>query len=127
MTVNPYSDASGTTKDAWARVHGNGEQTHVVLLSVGNDSHVAVAYDIDPRSFEPLAAEAIAYDPTIEGCRTRATRWMEEHPKGILGDGSGGGSGVVSKMVDGVKKLNEYGNDLAEQQAAEPPEKEGQS
>lgn len=113
MALNPYNDMDATVADAYARIHGNGEQTHVAIVSAG-DGYVAVAYDIDPREFEPVEAEIIAYDPTISGCQTRAERWMEQHPKGILGEEGGGG--IWASIADGLKRLNDYGDDLVEEQ-----------
>lgn len=118
----PYD---GTTEDVVAtyrRVHGNGEQTHVAILSAGREHYVAVAYDIDPVEFTPVAAEAVAYDPTLEGCVERARRWMDSHPKGVAADEDGGG--WLSKVWAVLARLDEYGNeqldDIEGQQGGQP-------
>lgn len=118
MTVElPYTETDETVHDTYRRVHANGEQTHVVILSAGSNYHVAVAYDIDPAEVEPVGGECIAYDPTLEGARERARRWMERNPKGVLGESESGGSGkrIVGAIVKGANKLNDYGNQHVEQ------------
>lgn len=115
MALNPYNPTSNDSVKAWARIHGNGEQTHVHVLDVGDD-YIVVAVDIDPRDYEPVASDLLAYDPTLEGAVERAQRWMESNPKGIAGgDGQANGSGG-SKLMGALKKLNDYGNSLADQQ-----------
>lgn len=110
-----YSEGEAAVERAWHRVHGNSEQTHVLVVDLG-EHYAAVALDVDPREFDPVAADILAFDPTPEGAQTRAERWMETHPKGILGDGGDGGGGIGGKLVGGLRKLNDYGNDLAQQQ-----------
>lgn len=115
MTL-PYNDTDDDLVKTYRRVHANGEQTHVAILSAGSDYYVAVAYDIDPRDFIPVAAECVAFDPTLEGVCERAQRWMERHPKGVMGENeSGGGSRFMSAIVKGANKLNDYGNQQVQQ------------
>lgn len=128
MAENPYSETTNDAVNSWARIHGNGEQTHVHIVTIADD-YAAVALDVDPREYEPVAAELLAFDPTLEGAMERARRWMETHPKGVLGDAAGdGGGGMGSAVVEGLKKLNDYGNNLADQQqqAGNSPGPEGE-
>lgn len=118
--MHAYEDTDDVIAHTFGRVHGNGEQTHVAIISSGEDSYVAVAYDIDPREFEPVAAECVAYDPTLEGVIKRAKRWMEQNPKGVAyQDGDGEASNSENKILATLKrmavKLNEYGNQQTEQ------------
>lgn len=112
----PYNDTDDDLVRTHGRVHGNGEQTHVAMLSCGDRAYVAVAYDVRPQDYTPIAADIVAYDPTIEGVRAKAEKWMERNPKGIApGDDGGGGRGWMRAIVAGAKRLNDYGNSLAEQ------------
>lgn len=111
----PYNDTDDDLVATYRRVHANGEQTHVAVLSAGSNDYVAVAYDIDPRDYVPVAAECVAFDPTLEGVCERARRWMQQHPKGVAGadeSGEGGGSGgrMLGAVMQMGKKLNDYGN-----------------
>jgi hypothetical protein len=116
MTMHKYHDTHDEVVKTYGRAHDTSEQTHVVVLSCGEDHYAAVAYDVDPGDFEPVAAECIAYDPTLEGACQRAERWMETNSKGVLGgqpQGSEGGK-QGSKVVDILKRIvrgiNDYGN-----------------
>lgn len=113
----PYTDTDDDLVHTYRRVHANGEQTHVAVLTAGDSRYVAVAYDIDPAELVPVGAECVAFDPTLEGVVERARRWMEQHPKGVLGDEQGGGRGskLVGAIVKGANKLNDYGNQQMEQ------------
>jgi len=114
----PYTDSDEDVVKTYRRVHANGEQTHVALLSAGSDDYVAVAYDIDPREYRPVAAECVAFDPTLEGVCERARRWMQRHPKGVAeasDGGSDGGGRVMGAVMKMGKKLNDYGNQQIEQ------------
>lgn len=111
--TNPYTQTKEDIAASYRRIHGNSEQTHIAVLSAGENAYVAVAYDVDPREYEPVAAEIIAYDPTIDGVVQKADRWMETHPKGVLGESESGGGG--SRVLSALKKLNDYGNNLADQ------------
>lgn len=92
------------TAESWTRIHGNGEQTRVAILDVGV-GFVAVAVDIDPRTYQPVDAELVAYDPTLPGAEQRAERWLQSHAKGVSpGDG---GSGLLSAIWGGLKKLDQ--------------------
>lgn len=91
-------------RDGWRRIHANGEETHVRLLDCG-DRCVVVAFDVDPREFAAVASECIAYSPTRDAAKERAVAWMEQNPRGVAGDGGGGG--FASKMVSGLKKLDQ--------------------
>lgn len=94
--MNPYNDTRDECVKTWGRAHANGEQTHVAVVTVGDDRYAAVAYDVDPADFSALAAACVAYDPTLEGVTTKAQRWMENHPKGVA-PGDGGGEGWLSR------------------------------
>lgn len=115
-----YSSTKEDIVKTYRRIHANGEQTHVAIITVGEDNYAAIAYDVDPRDYDPVAGEIIAFDPTLEGAVERADRWMDTHPKGILGgqedDDSGG---LWSAVMRGLKKLNDYGNDMIEEQQKE--------
>jgi len=69
-----YDETDDDVVRTYRRVHGNGEQTHVAVLSVSDRDYAAVAYDLNPAAFEPVAAEAIGYDPTLEGIHERTER-----------------------------------------------------
>lgn len=117
----PYDDTAEDVVATYRRVHGNGEQTHVAVLSAGREHYAAVAYDLDPVTFTPVAAEAVAYDPTLDGCVERAQRWMDQHPKGVADDGDGGG--WMDKLWAVLKRLDEYGNeqlDEAQRKGGQP-------
>lgn len=110
-----YSDEDHVK--SWKRIHGNGEETHVHIVSCG-ERYVVLAGDVDPREFAAVGSGAIAYSPTLEAAQERAEAWMEQHPKGILGESESSG-GVGSKLIGALRKLNDYGNSLQEQQTAE--------
>lgn len=115
-----YTETNEGVLKTCRRIHANGEQTHVAILSVGDRDYVAVAYDIRPSDFTPIAAEAIGYDPTIEGVVERVERWLDEHPKGVAYEGSeaggsGGGRDWKKTIMTILKRLNEYGNRQREQ------------
>lgn len=118
--VETYDDADDDAVRAYRRIHANGEQTRVVIVNVAGRDYAAVAYDIRPSDFSPLAAETIAYDPTLEGVTERAERWMQEHPKGVMqaqgGSDESDGGGALATVKKAAGKLNDYGNDLREQQ-----------
>lgn len=111
--TNPYTETKDQVVKAYRRVHANSEQTHVMVLTVGEDDYIAVAYDIDPVEVEPLGSTVVGYDPTLEGITDRAQRWMQGHPKGILGGKSGQsqGSSFSTKIMTLLRKLNDYGNE----------------
>lgn len=118
--MNPYDDTDDEIVRTHGRVHANGEQTHVAIMSCGERHYVAVAYDIRPADFTPIAAQAVAYDPTIEGATQRAENWMENNPKGVApGEDSDDSSGVLRTLKGAGQKLNDYGNTLAEKQQQE--------
>lgn len=111
---NPYANTDDELIDTYRRIHANGEQTHVVVMTAG-EAYVATAYDIDPVDLAPVAAECVAYDPTIEGIGERVQRWMQANPRGVVGDGGGeNGDGLGQKLnrffIRMLKRLNEYGN-----------------
>lgn len=111
--THAYQDTSESIATSFRRIHANGEETHVHIVSAG-ERYVVIAADVDPREFEAVAGECIAYAPTLEVAHERATAWMEQRSKGVLGEAdSGGGS---SKIMDMIRKLNDYGNSLADQQ-----------
>lgn len=123
----PFTETDESVLDTYRRVHGNGEQTHVAVLSAGESRYVAVAYDIDPVELAPGAAECVAYDPTLEGVRERARRWMERNPKGVIGDAEDGGSGrLTGSIIKGLKKMNDYGNQQVEQVQEQQNQQGGQ-
>lgn len=114
-----YDQTSDDVVATHRRVHANGEQTHVAILSVSERDYAAVAFDLNPADFEPVAAACVGYDPTLEGITERAERWMDTHPRGVLGgegEDSGGGSKVLAYLKRVAMKLNEYGNQQIEQQ-----------
>lgn len=119
-TAETYHQTSEDVVRTYRRIHGNGEQTHVVIMSVGDRDYAAVAYDIDPSEFSEGHAETIAYDPTIEGVVERAERWMERNPKGVLqsmggGEDDSGGGKTWERVKAMAGKLNEYGNEQRKQ------------
>lgn len=121
--MNPYDDTADKVVATFGRIHGNGEQTHVAVLSRGQNAYVAVAYDIDPGDYEPVAAAAIAHDPTLEGVEARAKRWMEQNPKGVAPEGGGadGGPGLLRRIV---AKLLDFGERRAEKLEQQHGEKQ---
>ena len=102
-----YSEADETLVEAYGRTHANGERTMVHIVSVG-ERYAAVGIDVDPVEFEPVDAEIIAYSPTETAAREHATRWMEQHPRGVAGDGKE--SGVVGSLLTGLQKLDQSAN-----------------
>lgn len=108
--THAYQDTTESVVESHKRIHDNGEETHVHILSCG-ERYLVLAGDVDPREFGAVAGEAIGYEPTKESAHERATAWMEQHPKGIADGGSSG-----SRIVGALKKLNDYGDSLAEQQ-----------
>lgn len=105
-----YTESDETIVHSYRRIHANGEQTHVHILSTG-DRYTVVAADVDPREFVPVAGETIGYEPTVESAQERAQAWMEANSKGIAeSDGKGN---VIVRLL---KKLNDYGNDLQQTQ-----------
>lgn len=111
-----YGDTKEDIVKTYRRIHANGEQTHVAIISVGEDDYAAISYDVDPRDYDPVAGKLIAFDPTLEGAVERADRWMETHPKGILGTQDEDGDGLWDSVMRALKKLNDYGNDMIEEQ-----------
>lgn len=110
MTNHAYEPGENRVVDSFRRIHANSEQTHVIVVETGED-YAAIAYDIDPREYEPVASEIIAYDPTKAGAKQRASRWCQENPKGI--GRQSGGPGLLRRVLS---KLNSYGQTLADQQ-----------
>lgn len=117
--ANPYQHTTADCARAFRRIHGNGEQTHVLVVGIDADRYVALAVDVDPVEFQPGAAEPIAYDPTPDGAAEKARRWMETHPKGVLGEDADEGGSLGSKIarfiVEGARKLDDYGDRQVEQ------------
>lgn len=111
-----YTPTDEDLVESHRRVHGNGEQTHVHVLTAGERAYVAVAVDVDPREYGPVTAELVAYDPTLEGARERTERWLEAHPKGVLGaePGESGherrGQAIIQGFWRFLKRVNEHGN-----------------
>jgi len=99
-----YNTTTESAIESYKRIHGNGEETHVHILSCG-DRYLVVAADVDPREFQPVAGETVGYEPTEESAHERATAYMEQHPKGVLENDSG--RGILEKILDGLKKLDQ--------------------
>ena len=107
-----YNDTKEEMVTSFRRIHANGEQTAVHIISSGNERYVTVAVDVDPRDFSPVASEAIGYDPTIESAHERATAWMEANPKGVAGENGDSSGGFLKKLFH---RINDYGNELQKQ------------
>jgi len=88
-----YQDSRQDIIDSHKRIHSNGEETHIHVLSAG-ERYAVVAFDVDPREYDAVDAECVAYTPTVEAAQERAQAWMEQHPKGVAG-----GSGTISKLI----------------------------
>ena len=101
------ADLSNAGPVAWERVHANGERTQVYVLPAG-ERYVAVAVDVDPVEFTPGDADTIGFSPTESDARAHATRWMEQNPRGVAGDGKE--SGVVGSLLTGLQKLDQSAN-----------------
>jgi hypothetical protein len=112
--THAYDDTREKAEATYRRIHANGEQTFVHIISCG-ERYIVIAADVDPRNYEGVEGELIDYASTKRGAKDKARAWMEQHPKGIVGD-SGGGSG---RIMGFFKKLNDYGNSMAEQQDSE--------
>lgn len=116
-----YTETNEDVVKTYRRVHNNGEQTHVIVQSLGQRDYVGVAVDVNPGDFEGQAAEVIAYDPTLEGVHERTQRWMDTHGKGVLGgqpqgsEGGKQGSKVVEILKRMAKGINDYGNQQVDQ------------
>lgn len=108
--THAYQDATEKVAQSWKRIHANGEETHVHILTAG-ERHAAIAVDINPIDFEIVDSAVISYSPTKEGATEQAYAWMEQHPKGVAGGGGGG-----SRLMGLLKKINDYGENLADQQ-----------
>jgi len=99
---------------AWRRVHANGERTDVCIIPVG-DNYVALAVDTDPVDFEAGESVAIGLSRSRGDAEAHATRWMEQHPKGIESGGDGLGSKLAGMVgsLDQSKQQEEKGGDQA--------------
>jgi hypothetical protein len=108
MPEHAYNDTTNDIAKSWCRVHANGEQTHVYLLSCDDSDYTAVAVDVDPREYDAVAAEVIEYTSALEAACASAQAWMAQHPKGIVGAGDGDdGDGLASKVWRGLQKLDQ--------------------
>lgn len=118
MSQHAYQDADDEVAAAYRRIHANGERTHVYIVSMGRTDYAVLATDVDPATVEGLTGECIAVAPTLEGAHEHAARWMDRHPKGILGasaDGSRGG--WLSKVWAALSKLDQ--SDTQQQEEGE--------
>lgn len=112
MSEHAYQDYEHGYAHSWKRIHGNAEETHVFIMEQ-TDDYLVLAMDIDPRDWEPVAAEAVAYEPTLEGAVKRSESWMRENPKGIAGGEDG------SRIMGALKKIAEKTDDYGSQQVEE--------
>lgn len=101
-----YADTVRT----YRRVHATSEQTHILMTCLDDEHWIAVAVDTDPRSYEPVASELIAYDPTRTGAEKHAERWMQDNPKGVAANSGGG---ILRRALS---KLAAWGEQMNEQQ-----------
>lgn len=104
-----YTSSEESLAKSYQRIHANSEQTHVHILSVGDSAYAAVAFDVDPREYEPVDAEIIAYDPTLDGVVARTDRWLETNPKGIASESSGG---LWARLLGLLEHLDDYGTEM---------------
>lgn len=109
--TNAYTESKDDIAASYRRIHANDERTHVYILSCGESAYVALAADVDPIEYQAVAAELIAFSPTLDAAHEHAQRWMETHSRGIAGEDNN--SGFLKTMLT---KLNSYGEELAEQQ-----------
>jgi light-regulated signal transduction histidine kinase (bacteriophytochrome) len=101
-----YTDHGESVIDSYRRVHGNGEETHILIVSC-NERYVALAYDVDPRDFEPVASHLISYSPTQQAAEERVRVWMENNPKGVAYDQEDDSEGIGAKIWNALKKLDQ--------------------
>lgn len=71
---------------AWERTHKTDEKTLVAVLQVG-ETHVVTAVDVDTTN-DVLASETVGSAHTPAEAVQIAQTWINEHPKGIKGDGA---------------------------------------
>lgn len=112
-----YRENSAEILDSYKRIHGNYEETHVHIIHSDGGDFAVVAVDVDPRESVGVASECVAYAPTRDGAQQRAQEWMGDNPKGVAGGGSG--DNIGGRLVGVLKKLNDYGESLADQQQTE--------
>lgn len=109
-----YTEAREGLVGTYRRVHANGEQTYVYIVSAGESAYVGVVADVDPREYEGVSGEVVAYDPTLEGVQARVERWLQSNPKGLAGS-SGGASGLLGRLLGVLRRVDDYGSGLAQQ------------
>jgi len=108
-----YNDNPEDIAKSYRRIHANGEETHVHILSCGEDRYVVVAADVDPREFAGGGAACLGYAPSIDAAHERAEVWMEQHPKGVAPDGDDG-PGLAARIWGALQKLDQSENQQTE-------------
>lgn len=101
MTDHAYERSDHAAAKSWKRIHGNAEETHVVIVALNGD-YMGVAMDVAPAEWELQAAELLCYEPTAGAAEQKTETWLHNNPKGVLG---GGGSDGESKAMEIGKKV----------------------
>jgi len=101
-----YNDTHEDIAKSYRRIHGNGEETHVHILTCGEDRYVVLAADVDPREYQGGGAACLGYEPSIDAAHERAQAWMEQHPKGVA-PGDDDGPGLAARIWGALQKLDQ--------------------
>jgi hypothetical protein len=104
--THAYESLPEDIAKSYRRIHANGEETRVHILSCGEDRYVTVAVDVDPKEFQPGAAATIAYSPSIDAAHERAQAWMEAHPRGVDPGGNGDSPGILQRVWQWMQKFD---------------------
>lgn len=84
----------------YSKTHNNGEQTTVQLDKVGTKAAGGTSWLVNVS--DPNGSRRIGKFDTKSSARQAATRWMNNHPKGVHGVGGDSGHGVLDSMQSGV-------------------------
>jgi len=87
--TDAYDAVDGEVLEAWSKTHQNDEETHVVVVEVGQ-TYLALAMDVGVDG-DVIQSELIASSLTDSEAVERARRWLDQNKKGIKGDSVLGG------------------------------------
>lgn len=88
-------------KVAYEKIHDNGDVTEVLVEETVGSNATDLVWKVSVS--DSNGSPTIGKYPTKQKARKAATRWMNNHPKGVTGPG--GAMGAVNAMEDATNSI----------------------